>query len=353
MPARVGRPLYAGGPEGRPGGPAGEPRDELHGRLHRELAATGSVVVYAPVPGWVPRGATDAELHLRLGRDRARYESIGLPRVRERFVASRLFLREVAAAALRTGPELVDLAYQPGGRPYVRGCDQIDVSLSHTEETMVVGITRRGRIGVDVERADRRLAHTGSERQACTPYEKGRLDAGGEDGRNDTMVRLWTLKEAYSKALGQGLRFRFTEFGFALDGGTARLVRPDGTPVPGGEWQFGTFPVGEGYVASVAVCDTGFGELTDLSAGTTLDHGLLDALLGQARRPAPEGGAGSRQPARLLGDPDGVDPVARPQLADDGREVVADRALGQVEAAGDLGRLGAAGGEPQHLQLPG
>ena len=31
------------------------------------------------------------------------------------------------------------------------------------------------------------------------------------------MVRLWTLKEAYSKALGQGLRFRFTEFGFGLD----------------------------------------------------------------------------------------------------------------------------------------
>ncbi|WP_329040600.1 4'-phosphopantetheinyl transferase superfamily protein [Streptomyces sp. NBC_00178] len=273
----MGRLLLAEGPDGPWEG------------LHEELSRTGSVVLYATMPAWQPRGGTESDLRRRLGRDWRRYETITQPRIRERFVASRLFLRQTAAAALRTAPDLVDLAYQPGGRPYVRGCDQIDVSLSHTEEMMVVGLTRRGRIGVDVERADRRLAHTGSERQACTPYEKERLDAGGEEARNDTMVRLWTLKEAYSKALGQGLRFRFTEFGFALDGASSRLVRPDGSPVPGGEWQFVTRPAGEGYVVSAAVCDTGFGELSDLSVGTTLDAGMLDALMGApgAGRPAP------------------------------------------------------------------
>ncbi len=332
----MGRPLPAEGPGG--------PWDGIRG----ELARTGSVVIHATMSAWRPQGEDEAGLRRRLGRDWRRYEKLSQPRMRDRFVASRLFLRHAAAAVLGTGPDLVDLAYQPGGRPYVRGCDQIDVSLSHTEEMMVVGITRRGRIGVDVERADRRLAHTGSERQACTPYEKDRLDAGGEAARNDTMVRLWTLKEAYSKALGQGLRFRFTEFGFALDGdrdGT-RLVRPDGSPVPGSEWQFGTFRAGEGYVVSVAVCDTGFGELADLSVGTTLDDGMLDALLGAPGGADGPVGAGSGEPAGFLGDPDRVDAVARAEFPDDGREVVADRALGQVEAAGDLGGVGAPGGEP-------
>lgn len=342
MRPRTGPPRYVAGPDG--------PWDDIRS----ELGRVGTVVLYARMTPWLPRAGTEGELRRRLGRDWRRYESLGRPRSRERFVASRLMLRYSAAAVLGTAPDLVDLAYQPGGRPYVRGCDQIDVSLSHTEDTMVVGITRRGRIGVDVERADRRLAHTGSERQACTPYEKGLLDAGGEDARNDTMVRLWTLKEAYSKALGQGLRFRFTEFGFALDGAGPCLVRPDGTPVPGGEWQFGTFPAGPGYVLSVAVWDTGFGELADLSVGTTLDDGMLDALLGAPgpgrgdTAPAAGRAAGavrSGQPAGLLGDPDGVDAVARAELADDGRQVVADRALGQVEAAGDLGGVGAPGGE--------
>lgn len=325
MTARIGRPLSVRGPEG----PWGPVRDEL--------THTGTVLVYGTMSAWLPAEGSGTELRRLLGRDWHRYQTFTQPRLRERFTASRLLLRHAAAAILGTAPHLVDLSYQPGGRPYVRGCDQIDVSLSHTEEMMVVGITRMGRVGVDVERADRRLAHTGSETQACTPFEKRQLDAGGDDARNDTMVRLWTLKEAYSKALGQGLRFRFTEFGFALEDSGARLVRPDGTPA-GDSWTFGTFPAGGRYVVSAAVFDAGFGEPVDVAVDTTLDEGLFDALLA-APRP------GSGDPAGLLGQPDGVDAVAGAQFADDGRQVVADRPLRQVEAPGDLGGVGAAGGE--------
>jgi 4'-phosphopantetheinyl transferase len=312
-------------------------------RVHDELVRSGSVLVYGTMPGWQPDVGTD-ELRVLLGRDWARYQKLSRPGMRERFLASRLFVRYTAAAAVQTLPQLVDLAYLPGGRPYVRGLDQIDISLSHTDETMVVGVTRRGRIGVDVERADRRLAHTGSEAQACTPFEKRRLDRGGDSARNDTMVRLWTLKEAYSKALGQGLRFRFTEFGFALHGESgARLVRPDGSATEDGGWTFGTFAVGDRHVVSVAVLDTGFGELADVSVGTTLDEGLLDALFGAGSGAAP---AGSGNPAGLFGDADGVDAVAGAELADDRGEVVTDGALGEIEAARDLGGVGPAGRQP-------
>ena len=329
----IGRPLSAPGP------------DSPWERVHEELVRTGSVLVHGTMPGWRPETGT-VDLPLLLGRDWARYEKLARPGMRERFLASRLFLRYTAAAAVRTLPHLVDVAYLPGGRPYVRGLDQIDISLSHTDETMVVGVTRRGRIGVDVERADRRLAHTGSEAQACTPFEKRRLDRGGESARNDTMVRLWTLKEAYSKALGQGLRFRFTEFGFALTGTSgARLVRPDGTATADDGWTFGTFTVGGSHVLSVAVYDAGFGELADVSVGTTLDDGLLDALYGVSGGQA-SGPPGSGDPAGLFGDPDGVHPVAGAELADDRGEVVTDGALGEVQAAGDLGGVGSPGREP-------
>ncbi|QOV35705.1 4'-phosphopantetheinyl transferase superfamily protein [Streptomyces ferrugineus] len=277
MPARIAHPLTSHGTHG-----PWEP-------LRSVLADTGSVVVHGSAGDWLPGPEAMDGARRILGRDWRRYESLPQPRLRERFVASRLLLRCAAAAALETEPHLVDLAYQPGGRPYVRGCDQIDVSLSHTEDMLVVGITRCGRIGVDVERADRRLAGTGSELHACTPFEKEQLDAGGEPERNDSMVRLWTLKEAYSKALGQGLRFRFTEFGFDLSTPDARLVRPDGSAAGGPEWAFATFRAGERYVVSVAVHDEGFGEAADVSVGTALDQGLLDALFGGSPGEGPEG----------------------------------------------------------------
>ncbi|MET7698155.1 ABC transporter ATP-binding protein [Streptomyces sp. NPDC005485] len=51
------------------------------------------------------------------------------------------------------------------------------------------------------------------------------------------------------------------------------------------------------------------------------------------------------QPPLALGDPDGVDPVARPGLTGDGRHVVAHGPVGQMEASGDLRDGGPLGGE--------
>src|SRR5579859_1128298 len=58
------------------------------------------------------------------------------------------------------------------------------------------------------------------------------------------------------------------------------------------------------------------------------------------------------QPALGGCDPGGLGPVAGADLLDGGREVVADGALGEEEAAGDLGRGGAGGGDGEDLPLP-
>ena len=57
------------------------------------------------------------------------------------------------------------------------------------------------------------------------------------------------------------------------------------------------------------------------------------------------------QPARLGGDAHGVHPVARAELGDRGGEVVADRAVRQVQGGGDLVGPGPGRELPQHLGL--
>ena len=64
---------------------------------------------------------------------------------------------------IEAAPDTVELAYKPGGRPYLRGLDQIDISLSHTETLLLVGLTRRGWIGVDAELRDRPMLGLGTE----------------------------------------------------------------------------------------------------------------------------------------------------------------------------------------------
>ncbi|MER5768700.1 4'-phosphopantetheinyl transferase superfamily protein [Streptomyces sp. NPDC001985] len=253
-------------------------RDGAWDRVRADLEEHAVAVLHARLGDWRPDQAGGPRLRALLGRDWERYLEMGHPDVRMRFAASRVLLKFAAAVALRVPPQVIELGYGPTGRPYLRGCDAVDISLSHTEDLLLIGLTTRGLIGVDAEREDRPLHTRGLHRHVCTPHELTGLARLPPERRGPALVRLWTLKEAYSKAIGQGLRLRFTDFGFGPDGGPARVLAPDGAPGTGVEWEFGTFSVAGGYAVSVAVSDSGFGAVRDTDARTMLDPRVVDAL---------------------------------------------------------------------------
>ncbi|MFI9080843.1 4'-phosphopantetheinyl transferase family protein [Streptomyces sioyaensis] len=247
------------------------------------MAWHGHVVVHAVWRDWLPTTLTGDRLRPLLGaRDWQRLHFMADPQARDRFVASRLLLKHTVGAVLQTPPDAVELTSKAGGRPYVRGCDQIDVSLSHTEDLLVVGLNRCGRIGVDTERGDRRIQYSAVERQLCTPAERRRLFALSEEAQQHDLVRTWVLKEAYTKALGQGMRMGFAQFGFDLD--QLALLTPQGAPASHGEWSFGTFELDGGYVVGVACHDAGHGGEGDTAISTMLDEGFLGEVVDRVGR---------------------------------------------------------------------
>ncbi|WP_280719346.1 4'-phosphopantetheinyl transferase superfamily protein [Kitasatospora sp. MAP5-34] len=258
-----------------PGGPWGPVRDQV--------ARHGSALVHARLADWLPGDLADPALPALLGPDRLRFDRMRHPQVRARFAASRLMLKHTACAVIGEEPQALELAYKLGGRPYLRGYEQLDISLSHTADVLVVGLTRRGWIGVDAELMDRQMLGRGTEPQMCTPYERTALERVPEDRRNSALVRLWTLKEAYSKAIGQGMRFRFTEFGFGPQDRQAHHVQlPDGSPATGREWTFHTWRLQHRYTVSMALYDAGFGQTGDGAGALNVDGQLLAALTGGA-----------------------------------------------------------------------
>ncbi|WP_217247039.1 4'-phosphopantetheinyl transferase superfamily protein [Streptomyces sp. AC602_WCS936] len=250
-------------------------------RVHDDLAERGHAVVHTTWGEWLPAALAQPRLRRLLGRDWTRYRRTPEPTVRYRFLASRLLIKYTAAAALRVPPEALDLAYRLGGRPYLRGFDQVDVSLTHTGDLLAVGLSRLGRIGIDAEPAGRRMRFDLLRAQMCTPAEAAELAPLPEGRQTAETLRLWTLKEAYTKALGQGMRLGFTEFGFSLR--TGRLQAPDGSPASRGEWSFATHPVQGRYLLSVARHDAGLDPAHDTSARTMLDPGFLSLMASRPR----------------------------------------------------------------------
>ncbi|MEV7686062.1 4'-phosphopantetheinyl transferase family protein [Streptomyces bungoensis] len=260
-------------------------------RLLHDLDTAGVGLVYASLADWRSLLPPEQERRPLLGRDWTRYSKLKGDQLRDRFLATRLLIRHTAAVALGTEPTSLELSYGLNGRVRLRGYDQIDVSLSHTGDLLLCGITSLGVIGVDTEPLTRRLSGRDVETLMCTAPERLRLAAVPAEELNGALLTLWTLKEAYSKALGQGLRFPFTEFGFRTPTGpepgagdaeeaaeTVLLERSNGTPVADDTWRFATFTLPTGHLAALALQDTRRSDQPDTRAGTALNRQILAAI---------------------------------------------------------------------------
>ncbi|MEW9533757.1 4'-phosphopantetheinyl transferase superfamily protein [Microbispora sp. NPDC049125] len=214
-------------------------------RLARDLRANGVALGFGRTRAWYADLDEDELAHL-LGHDVARYHRLRERARKTRLVASRRMLREVTARVLAQEPDEVRLVADHRGRPMLAG-GSVDVSLSHTEDLLIIGVASGGVLGVDVEALDRPLLALGIAEAACNPSENGRLARVPLPRRNARLVRLWTLKEAYAKATGEGLRLDFRQLAFRLNGMRASAE------FPSQGWTFTSFMIENYYCVSIAV----------------------------------------------------------------------------------------------------
>ncbi len=134
--------------------------------------------------------------------------------------------------AFRTGPF---------GKPYTDG---LEFNLSHTAGFVACAVSDESEVGVDVERVDRKVEAVSIARRFFADEEVRQIDLPDEARARDAFFRIWTLKEAYVKALGRGFDLPLKEFSFLLgDAGTVRG--------PAG-WTFWEFTLGEEYRMALA-----------------------------------------------------------------------------------------------------
>jgi 4'-phosphopantetheinyl transferase len=272
-------PCHAPGPDG--------PWEEVQERVEE----TGRAVVHATWGQWLTPVLLDPGLRTLLGRDWPRYRQHPAAAGRMSLAVSRAVVKYTAAAALQVPTDRLDLAYLPGGRPVLRGLGaDLEVSLTHTGELIVVGVSRSGPIGVDAEPVDRRISFEVLREHVCTAEEGDVLAALPEPERTERFLRLWTLKEAYTKALGHGMRRRFSAVGFEWDAaGGARLVGD-----ADGEWAFTTHLVGGRFWVSEAHCrSTAQQSRSQAAAPAPAPAPVPASAPAPAPAPAPASAAGS------------------------------------------------------------
>jgi 4'-phosphopantetheinyl transferase len=199
-------------------------------------------LAYAPGHAGLSKWLSDDE--------RARMRRFGNDALRMRYLIGRASLRWVLAQTMGVTPAAVVIERGPRGRPQLAGTAGIDFNVSHTADVALIGISYEGRIGVDVERADRVIHSAGLARKVLTDRERAALPAD-DDAIRRRILRLWTCKEALAKATGDAMSAPFGRLDIATD---PALKLVDGPP-PYDPRDFALFgaAVPDGYLATVAL----------------------------------------------------------------------------------------------------
>jgi Phosphopantetheinyl transferase len=183
--------------------------------------------------------------------ERARAERFGNRSLRVRYIIGRGTLRAVLGASLGIAPADVEIVRGARGRPRLRGETRLDFNLTHTSGVAVIGIAQGSRIGVDIERADRNVKVNGIARKFMTADERAALAPLDADAKRLRLLRLWTCKEAMSKATGDALSAPFASIDVALREQPVLARGP--SPYDPDRWSLHALAVPQEYLATLAV----------------------------------------------------------------------------------------------------
>ncbi|HTO67273.1 MAG TPA: 4'-phosphopantetheinyl transferase superfamily protein [Bradyrhizobium sp.] len=173
---------------------------------------------------------------------------------RDRFLTGKALTRLVLASCLNSEPGNLLFGAGPYGRPYLAGkaAGDLRFNLSHSGDLVVLVVARDMEIGVDVERIDGDVDLDGIASMVFTAAERTAMAALPVSARSRYFFRLWTLKEALSKALGVGLATDFLSFTVRPRyDGSAALLPPPGEVER--DWLLANFTTKEGYIGAIAV----------------------------------------------------------------------------------------------------
>ncbi|MDQ0141253.1 4'-phosphopantetheinyl transferase family protein [Cupriavidus necator] len=121
------------------------------------------------------------------------------------YIARRGLLRWLLGGYLQCPPEALRFAVSAFGQPVLQWPQAgLAFSVSHTDGITLLAFARDCRLGVDVERRADGLDAPGLGRGVFSPAEARTLARARPDS-TDTLLSLWTRKEALLKALGTGL----------------------------------------------------------------------------------------------------------------------------------------------------
>ena len=184
--------------------------------------------------------------------ERARADRFVYDRHRRRYTVAQAHLRRTVGRLTGTPPERILFSHGRHGKPFLS--DGPSFNQSHSGERIMIAVANEGRLGIDIEKVRRvRLMASLAEKKFARD-EVALLRAAPAGDQQAMFFRLWTHKEAFTKALGVGLTIPLSSFSVdPTHTATRGMVRIDGQDEDPARWLVAGLPCTPGAMAAFAI----------------------------------------------------------------------------------------------------
>jgi 4'-phosphopantetheinyl transferase len=176
---------------------------------------------------------------------------------RLRYLVTRALVRTVMSRYVSIGPRDWVFSTNAYGCPEIANVQGreafLSFNISHTDSLIVLGVTRRRALGVDVENVRAREVSIDIADRYFAPTEVAALNNVPPQQQQYRFFEYWTFKESYIKARRMGLSLPLDKFSFHYPNDRALeiAIDPELADDPA-RWQFWQFQPRPEYL--VAVC---------------------------------------------------------------------------------------------------
>ncbi len=201
-------------------------------------------------PDWLVAGDGVALIEVSLEEFRASFDAEALlteaelaaarrrpPRVARRFSGARAAQRLVLGRLVGREPRTLEFTRGPHGKPYLPATDRLAFNQADSDDDVLLGVRRlapgaapeEAELGVDLEHVRDWPDLEELAASVFTEHENVWRTVGDDTERRRRFFRLWTAKEAFIKATGEGLYRPLLGFRVELDSPAAvHRLTPEG-----------------------------------------------------------------------------------------------------------------------------